>query len=379
MAATDKTLGADDAAWEKRFSKFVRNIDKVLPEILMPPIHLPRHPLLMLSFAIQAIQPARMFATRKFRDNRARSLFSGIAAHSNMPLDQPPTAAFGLLLGMLAHVHGWPIVKGGSQNLSQALASYLESLGGKIETGVRIKSLRELPPARAFFFDLTPKQILNIAFDRLPPSYRWELEKYRYGPGVFKMDWALNAPIPWRYAECLKAATVHVGGSANEIADSERIVARGRHPDQPFVLVAQPSLFDETRAPTGMHTAWAYCHVPNNSKIDMTDRIESQIERFAPGFRDCVVARHVMNTSELETYNANYVGGDITGGVQNILQTFSRPSLRVVPYAMPIEGMFICSSSSPPGGGVHGMCGFHAARAALSTVLYNPPKGGGPS
>jgi phytoene dehydrogenase-like protein len=191
------------------------------------------------------------------------------------------------------------------------------------------------------------------------------------------MDWALNAPIPWRYPECLKAATVHVGGSANEIADSERIVARGRHPDQPFVLVAQPSLFDATRTPTGMHTAWAYCHVPSNSKIDMTERIESQIERFAPGFRDCVVARHVMNTSEMETYNANYIGGDISGGVQNILQTFSRPSLRVVPYAMPIEGMFICSSSSPPGGGVHGMCGFHAARAALSTVLYNPAKGGG--
>jgi phytoene dehydrogenase-like protein len=277
---------------------------------------------------------------------------------------------------MLGHVRGWPIVKGGTENLTRALASYLESLGGKIETGVRIKAIREIPSARTVFLDLTPKQILNLAFDQLPPAYRWELEKYRYGPGVFKIDWALNSPIPWRAPECLKAATVHVCGSAAEVVEAERTVVKGQCSDRPFVLLAQPSLFDATRAPQGMHIAWAYCHVPSNSKTDMTTRIEAQVERFAPGFRDCIVARHVMNTSEMEAYNANYVGGDIGGGVQDILQTFGRPSLRMTPYVMPLKGMFICSASTPPGGGVHGMCGYHAARAALSTILYNPTKSG---
>jgi phytoene dehydrogenase-like protein len=288
-----------------------------------------------------------------------------------MPLSSSPTAAFGLVLGMLGHVAGWPIVKGGSQKLIDALASYLTSLGGQILTGRNVKSLHELPSSRAVVFDLSPRQILQLTFDQLPPSYRWELRKFRHGPGVFKLDWALSSPIPWKSPECLQAATVHVGGSAEEIAAAEDNVAKGRCADRPFVLLAQQSLFDASRAPEGKHTAWAYCHVPANSKIDMTDRIESQIESFAPGFRDCILARHAMTAPDFEKYNPNYVGGDISGGVQNLVQIIGRPSLRLNPYSIPVPGLFICSSSTPPGGAVHGMCGYHAARAALSTILYN--------
>jgi len=315
---------------------------------------------------MKAFRSANGLAHRYFQGARARALFTGNAAHSNMPLDKIPTAAFGLLLQMLGHVDGWPIVKGGSQKLTEAMASYLRSLGGQTITGTPVKSLRQLPPSRIVMFDLTPRQILKLASDRLPPSYRWELQKYRYGPGVFKVDWALSSPIPWKSPECLQAATLHLGGSAEEIMQGERTVANGRCPDRPFVLMAQQSLFDKTRAPEGKHTAWGYCHVPNGSKIDMTERIESQIERFAPGFRDCILARHIMTAPEMEAYNSNYIGGDISGGVQDILQIVSRPSLRITPYRMPVEGWFICSSSSPPGGGVHGMCGYHAARAALA-------------
>jgi phytoene dehydrogenase-like protein len=369
---TCATLGPDARAYEKLFSAFVGNAEKLVPEILAPPIHVPRHPFLLMRFGIQALQSAQGLAARRFDDNRARGLFTGIAAHANMPLDKSPTAAFGLLLGLLGHAYGWPIVKGGSQELSNALASYLMSLKGRIVTGTNVKSLLELPASRAIIFDLTPRQVLKLAFDRLPPSYRWELQKYRHGPGVFKVDWALSSPIPWKSRECLKAATVHVGGSGAEIAEGERIVAHGRCPERPFVLLAQQSLFDATRAPAGKHTAWAYCHVPSNSTIDMTERIETQIERFAPGFRDCILERHTMTAPEFEAYNSNYAGGDIGGGLQDILQIVARPSLRVTPYAIPVKGLFICSSSTPPGGGVHGMCGYHAARAALATILYNP-------
>jgi phytoene dehydrogenase-like protein len=324
-----------------------------------------------MRFGIHGIQSAQRFSNRRFDASRARGLFLGIAAHSNMPLDASPTAAFGLLLGMLGHVGGWPIVKGGSQKLSDALASYFTSLGGKIITGTHVNSLRQLPTSKAIIFDLTPRQVLKLTFDQLPPSYRWELQKYRYGPAVFKIDWALSSPIPWKSRDCLKAATLHLGGSAEEIVAAESEVAKGRCPERPFIILAQPSLFDETRAPAGQHTAWGYCHVPSNSKIDMTERIEAQIERFAPGFRDCILHRHTMTAPDFEKYNPNYVGGDIGGGVQDLVQIVGRPSLRVTPYAMPAKGMFICSSSTPPGGGVHGMCGYHAARAALSTILYN--------
>ena len=368
---TCSTLGIDASAYSKLFSRLARNGKKLVPEILAPPMHVPRHPLLMMQFGLRGIQSAQRLVQRHFKDSPARGLFTGIAAHSNMPLDESPTAAFGLLLGMLGHDDGWPIVKGGSQRLSDALASYLTSLKGAVLTGMTVKSWREIPTARAVLFDLTPRQILKLVSDQLPASYRWELQKYRYGPGVFKIDWALSNPIPWKSRECAKAATVHLGGPAEEIVEAERAVANGRCPERPFVLLSQPSLFDATRAPEHAHTAWAYCHVPSNSKIDMTDRIEAQVERFAPGFRDCILHRHIMTAPEMEGYNPNYVGGDISGGIQNILQIIARPSLRLTPHVIPVKGLFICSSSTPPGGGVHGMCGFHAARAALSTILYN--------
>jgi phytoene dehydrogenase-like protein len=368
---TSATLGPDGAPYEKLFSVLAQNSEELVEDILAPPIHLPRHPIPLMRFGIHGIQSAQRFSNRRFHASRGRGLFVGIAAHSNMPLDASPTAAFGLLLGMLGHVGGWPIVKGGSQKLSDALASYFTSLGGKIITGTHVNSLRQLPTAKAVIFDLTPRQVLKLTFDQLPPSYRWELQKYRYGPGVFKIDWALSSPIPWKSRDCLKAATLHLGGSAEEIVAAESEVAKGRCPERPFIILAQPSLFDETRAPAGQHTAWGYCHVPSNSKIDMTERIEAQIERFAPGFRDCILHRHTMTAPNFEKYNPNYVGGDIGGGVQDLVQIVGRPSLRVTPYAMPAKGMFICSSSTPPGGGVHGMCGYHAARAVLSTILYN--------
>ena len=366
ISKTCSTLENDARMYERLFSPLALHAEKLLPEVLAPPVHRPRHPVLLMRFGMKALRSADSLARRYFQGARARALFTGNAAHANMPLDKTLTAGFGLLLQMLGHVDGWPIVKGGSQKLSEAMASYLSSLGGQTITGTPVKSLRDLPPSRLVMFDLTPRQILKLASDRLPPSYRWELQKYRYGPGVFKVDWALSSPIPWKSRECLEAATVHLGGSAEEIVQGERSVANGRCPDRPFVIMAQQSLFDKTRAPEGKHTAWGYCHVPNGSKIDMTERIESQIERFAPGFRDCILDRHIMTAPEMEAYNSNYIGGDISGGVQDILQIVSRPSLRITPYRMPVEGWFICSSSSPPGGGVHGMCGYHAARAALA-------------
>jgi len=371
LESTCASLGSDGHAYAKRFSPLVLNAEKLIPEILAPPVHLPRHPLLLMRFGIHALQSAQRFARRHFKGGRATALFAGLAGHSNMPLDARPTAAFGLLLGILGHAGGWPIAAGGSQKISDALGSYLSSLGGRIITGSTVKSLRELPSAQAVILDLTPRQILALAGDQLPPSYRWELHKYRYGPGVFKVDWALSSPIPWKAQECLQAGTLHIGGSAPEIISGEQIVAKGRCPERPFVLLAQQSLFDGTRAPDGKHTAWAYCHVPSGSKIDMTERIESQIERFAPGFRDCIMARHSMAPADFEKYNPNYIGGNITGGIQNLLQIMARPALRVSPYTTPVKGLFICSSSTPPGGGVHGMCGFHAARAVLANVLYN--------
>ena len=371
LALTCAALGPDAHAYERLFTPFVQNAEKLLPEVLGPPIHVPRHPWLMMRFGIQSLRSATACINKHFQDKTARALFAGMAGHSNMPLEARPTAAFGLMLGTLAHVGGWPFVKGGSQKLADALASYFISLGGRVVTGTHVKSLKELPTSKAVVFDLSPRQILQLMFDQLPPSYRWELRKFRHGPGVFKVDWALSSPIPWKMQQCLKAATVHVGGSAEEIAESEHIVANGRCPEKPFVLLAQQSLFDDSRAPQGQHTAWGYCHVPANSKIDMTERMELQIERFAPGFRDCILARHTMTAMDFEKYNPNYVGGDITGGSQNLLQVVARPSLRVSPYTMPVKGVFICSASTPPGGGVHGMCGYHAARAVLSTILYN--------
>ncbi|MDX1488255.1 MAG: NAD(P)/FAD-dependent oxidoreductase, partial [Acidiferrobacterales bacterium] len=291
-----------------------------------------------------------------------RGFFAGLAAHSILPLEQPPTAAFGLVLGILGHAVGWPLPRGGSQKIADALGSYLQSLGGEIITGTPVESLDDLPPARAILFDVTPRQLLRIAADHLPAGYRRKLEGYRYGPGVFKVDWALDGPIPWRAETCAGAGTVHLGGTLPEIAAAERAMSQGKHPEKPFVLVAQQSLFDPTRTPAGKQTVWAYCHVPHASTVDMTEPIEAQIERFAPGFRDLILARSTRAPLELEQYNANYIGGDINGGVQDLRQLFTRPTLRLVPYSTPNERLYICSSSTPPGGGVHGMCGYFAAR-----------------
>jgi phytoene dehydrogenase-like protein len=291
-----------------------------------------------------------------------------MAAHSMLPLETRATAAYGLVLAMAAHAVGWPFVRGGSQRLADALAAHLRDLGGEIELGRRVDSIADLPPARAYLFDVTPRQLVNIAGDALPSGYRRRLERYRYGPGVFKVDFALSEPIPWAAAACGRAGTVHLGGTLEEIAVAEREVARGDVPARPYVLLAQPSLSDATRAPAGKHTAWAYCHVPSGSTVDMREAIIAQIERFAPGFRDVILAVHTLNAHELEAYNANYVGGDINGGVQDLRQLFTRPVPRVNPYATPNPRIFICSSSTPPGGGVHGLCGHFAARAVLARI-----------
>ena len=321
--------------------------------------------MLLARFGLVGIRSARGLAEAAFRTERARALFAGLAAHSFLPLEQPPSAAYALVLAILAHVVGWPIPRGGAQAISDALVGYLRALGGAIETRAEVASLDDLPPHRTALLDVIPRQLLRIAGGQLPPLYRWQLGRYRYGPGVFKVDYALDAPVPWTAPDASLAGTIHLGGSQREISESEAAVAAGRATERPLVIVAQPSLFDATRAPEGKHTLWAYCHVPNGSPFDMTERIEAQIERFAPGFRDRVLARSVMTPADVEAHDANYVGGDINGGLPDLRQLFTRPVPRPNPYATPIRGLYICSSSTPPGGGVHGLCGYHAARAAL--------------
>lgn len=354
-----------DAGTYRRVAEFLRDDwEKIIHEFLGP-LRAPRHPLAMTGFGLLALQSARGLAERAFRGSRARALFAGLAAHAIQPLENPPTAAFGLMLGMLAHAVGWPVVRGGSQQIAAALARRLRALGGEIVTGHPVETLDALPPARALLLDVTPRQFLRLAGGRLPARYREALARYRYGPGIFKMDYALDGPVPWTAPECARAGTVHLGGTLEEIAASESAVWRGEHAERPYVLVAQQSLFDPTRAPEGRHTLWAYCHVPNGSTVDMRARIEAQIERFAPGFRDRVLARHSHTAMEMERYNPNYVGGDINGGVQDFRQLFTRPAVRFPPYSTPLKGVYLCSSATPPGGGVHGMCGVFAAQTAL--------------
>jgi phytoene dehydrogenase-like protein len=365
VEATGETLGRDATAYRKLMAPLVADWDKLAVDLLGPLRLPPRHPLALARFGWHAISSARGLAERLFEDERACALFGGMAAHSMIPLDQPPTAAFGLVIGLLGHAVGWPLPRGGSQRITDALAYYLRSLGGEVVTGVHVQSLDELPRAGAVLCDVTPRQLLRIAGQRLPAGYRRKLAGYRYGPGVFKVDWALDGPIPWQATECTRAGTLHLGGTLEEVAAAERVVWWGEHPEKPYVLLVQPSLFDATRAPAGKHTAWAYCHVPHASTFDMTERIEAQIERFAPGFRDLILARSVKSAVEMEQYNPNYIGGDINGGVQDWGQLFTRPVFRLVPYSTPLKGLYICSSSTPPGGGVHGMCGYFAARAAL--------------
>jgi phytoene dehydrogenase-like protein len=365
---TGQSLGGDASAYEQLFSPFVNNWSQ-LENTILGPLTIPSHPLLTLQFAWQALRSAESLAKTWFKNPRSQALFAGIAAHSILPLDQTISAAAGLLLGITGHVFGWPMPKGGAQSITNALGSYFLYLGGIIKTGVRVDSLKDLPSSRAVIVDLTPRQLLQIAGDELTPSYKRQLKKYRYGPGVFKMDWALSQPIPWKAPECLQAGTLHLGGYLDQIAASEKTVWEGNHSENPYVLLAQNSLFDPTRAPVGKHTAWAYCHVPHNSQKDMTQEIENQIERYAPGFRDCVLARSTKNTLEMTQFNSNYIGGDITGGVQDIWQLFTRPTTNIVPYLTSNPRLFICSSSTPPGGGVHGMCGYHAAKVVLKRVF----------
>lgn len=372
--ATAAYLGRDGAAYRRLMEPLAEYWTELLADLLGP-LRAPRHPVPFARFGAGALMPAATLARAWFRGERARALFAGVSAHSIMPLQRPLTAAYGLMLGLLAHGVGWPMPAGGSQAIADALTSYLRSLGGEIQTGWWVRSLAELPPAGAYVFDITPRDLLKIAGDALPSGYRRTLRRYRYGPGVFKLDYALDGPIPWRNPAVRRGGTVHVGGALEEIVASEQDAWQGRHSQRPFVLVVQPSLFDPSRAPAGQHTAWAYCHVPNGSTVDMTAAIEGQIERFAPGFRDRILARSAVNAAQLEQYNPNYVGGDINSGVQDLFQHFTRPAVRVSPYTTPNPRLFLCSSATPPGGGVHGMCGYWAAQAALrrAPALARPP------
>jgi phytoene dehydrogenase-like protein len=333
---------------------------------LLGPLSIPRHPTVQARFGLRAIQSAWRLAHGWFTTQRARALFAGVAAHSFLPLRQAPSAAVGLMLLIAGHACGWPLPQGGAQALSNALAELLRSLGGKIVVDCRVSDIDQLPYARVILLDLTPRQVVQLAGHRLPPGYRRALERYRYGPGIFKIDWALSEPIPWSDPNCRRAATVHLGGTIDEIAASEAAAWTQRPSDRPYVLVAQPSLFDPTRAPEGRHTAWTYCHVPHGSTVDMRCQIEQQLERFAPGFRDCVLAQHIFTPATIQLHNENYIGGDINGGAQDFGQLYTRPVAKWRPYRTALPKLYICSSSTPPGGGVHGMCGYHAAQTALN-------------
>ncbi|MFN2589256.1 MAG: phytoene desaturase family protein [Actinomycetota bacterium] len=357
-------LGPDGPAWKRTFGPLVAQLGGLLDDVLAPPAHLPRSPLVLARFASRAARPATMLA-RRFSTDAARALIAGMAAHSVQPLSRMLTGPIAVLFGLLAHGIGWPVAEGGSQRITDALVAHLRSLGGDVATGRRVRTVGDVPGAPTILFDVTPRQLARIAGEALPPGYQSLLARFRYGPGAFKVDWALDGPIPWAADACGRAATVHIGGTMEEIAGGEEAVWRGEHPDRPFVILAQPSLFDPTRAPPGRHTAWAYCHVPNGSTTDMTERIEAQVERFAPGFRQRVLARSVMAPADIERHNENNIGGDISGGAQTLGQLLARPVPRTDPYATPNPAIFMCSSSTPPGAGVHGMCGYHAARSAL--------------
>jgi phytoene dehydrogenase-like protein len=362
-------LGEDERRYLRLMNPLVKNIDGILEDILGPLPLPPRHLYGTIKFGFNGLRSARSFAERTFTGERAKALFGGMAAHGIMPLEKPVSAAFGLVLGMLAHKVGWPLVKGGSQSISNTLAEVLTELGGEITTGWMVQSVEELPDAKVYLFNVTPRQLVELAGHRLPSGYRRKLASYRYGPGVFKIDWALSEIPPWKAAGCRGAATLHLGGGFEEIASAERLVWEGKIPEKPFVLFAQQSEFDPSRAPGNQHTAWGYCHVPHGSGVDMTEKLEDQVERFAPGFKDCIIGRSVLRADEMEQYNPNFVGGDINGGVQDLRQLFTRPAARLVPYSTPAKDIFLCSSSTPPGGGVHGMCGYMAAKAALRARL----------
>jgi phytoene dehydrogenase-like protein len=366
VEATAAQLGVDMSSYRSLMTPLVAAWEG-LDHDLLGPLRLPRHPWELLRFGRLAIQPGRRLAEKRFAGNRARALFAGMAAHAMLPLESWGSAAFGLVLGITGHAVGWPIARCGAQSLTQALAGHLRSLGGKIVTDHWVRKLEELPASRVILCDITPRQLREIAENNLSRSYRVRLSRYRYGMGAFKMDWALSGPVPWKADSCKRAATVHLGGRLEEIAFSERSVWLGEPVEKPFVLLAQPSLFDSTRAPPGKHTLWAYCHVPNGSAFNMAERIEKQIERFAPGFHELIIGRSVLSPSELERRNPNLVGGDINGGAPTLGQIFFRPTLKM--YRTSRQGLYLCSASTPPGGGVHGMCGYFAAHQAIKEMF----------
>lgn len=365
--ATATQLGVDEESWRKVMEPLSAHWEELVNDVLGPP-HLPKHPLLLARFGVRALGSAESLAKRFFKQAHARALFAGLAAHAQQPLDTTITGGFALMLGFLGHAFGWPIVAGGSQKLPNALASLLQSLGCKIQTNSPIERFEDLPAARLIFLDVSPRQALQIMGNRWPDHYSRKLEEWRYGPGAFKVDWALAGPVPWKAAECARAGTVHLGGTFEQIAAGEQEVARGEPPARPFVLFGQQSLFDPTRAPAGKHTAWAYCHVPNGCTVDMTDRIEAQVERFAPGFSKLILARKSTSPRDLQAYNPNCIGGDIAGGAMDLPQLLARPVLRWRPYVTPARGVYLCSASTPPGAGVHGMCGYWAAKTALNRL-----------
>lgn len=368
LEETANNLGIDKNAWIKLLTPFIHRAADLIEDVLKP-LGIPKNPLLLARFGIKGMLPVTTLANCLFKDKRAKALLAGCAAHSVLPLDKFFTGAVGLLFAVTGHTVNWPIAEGGSQNIANALADYFKALGGEIQTGQKIRHFKELPEAKVYLFDTDPLQLATIAATELPPSYIQRLKKYRFGPGVFKIDYALDSPIPWRDPRCLDASTVHIGGTMEEIAISEKDAWNGKHTEKPFVLLTQQSQFDTQRAPEGKHTGWAYCHVPNGSTKDMTQAIEHQIERFAPGFKDIILAKHTTQTQAFHHYNPNYVGGAISGGATDMTQLFTRPVARWDPYSTPNPQLFICSASSPPGAGVHGMCGYYAAQSALKALL----------
>lgn len=368
--SVDETAGSFSTDGEA-YSRLIQPLVNTWPSIandVLGPLHFPKHPVAMAAFGVKALRSSAGIAKR-FHTKEAKGLWAGMAAHAMLPLEKATTSAVALVLLAAGHLKGWPVIKGGSQQMANALAHYFTSIGGKIETNFPVQSLQQLPSAHAVLFDVTPRQLLQIAGHKFSSFYKWQLNKYRYGMGVFKIDWALDEAIPFTADVCRRAGTVHIGNTFEEIAAAEKMTWQGQHTEKPFVLLSQQSLFDTSRAPAGKHTAWGYCHVPHGSEKDMTACIENQVERFAPGFKDRILARHVMNTAAMENYNSNYIGGDINGGIMDIGQLFTRPALRFSPYKTSAKGIYICSSSTPPGGGVHGMCGYQAGKKALKDIF----------
>lgn len=374
LTNTAQLLGADVQAYQQLMHPLVDSWTGIAPNVLGP-LSWPKHPVDMARFGLKGLQPATVLA-KLFKTTYARGLWAGMAAHAIQPLTNYATSAVAMVLLIQAHLKGWPLPKGGSQAIANAMAGYFISLGGQMETNTYISNMSQLPSARAVLFDVTPRQLLQIAGHQFSALYQYQLKRYQYGMGVFKVDWALDGPIPFTAAQCRMAGTIHLGGTLEEIAAGEQQVANGSHAERPFVLLAQQSLFDNSRTPQGKHTAWAYCHVPHGSTKDMTQAIEDQVERFAPGFKDLILARSTMNTRQMEAYNPNYIGGDINGGMLSLSQLFTRPALRWSPYRTSAKGLYICSSSTPPGGGVHGMCGYYAAKRALKDVFDKDVKNG---